>query len=149
MKQLKFIVLLFVLLMLSACPNEHGDAYRFNNNSTVDVYMYFDLDFLGFTLYPDTAISQVRKGELFKQGKGGTYLTSYKYLFERNDTLSMFIFDAKIFDTYCWEDIRNDYKILQRYDISKENYETLRHSITYPPTEAMKNIKMYPPYGSE
>ena len=45
-------------------------------------------------------------------------------------------------------DARNyvtSYKVLQRYDISPENIKSLKYNISYPPTEAMKNIKMYPP----
>ena len=143
MKTFRFLVLLSNLLLLTACEY-HGYSYRFSNNSTVDVYMYFEygVDFL----YPDTAISNTSKCYFLKQGKRFTYFYGYEYVFDRKDTISMFIFDSDTFNMYSWEEIRNGYKILQRYDLSDEDFKALRHSISYPPTEAMKDVKMYPPY---
>ena len=148
MKVLKFIVLFIVLLMLSACP-DYDQNFRFYNNSTREVYIYLGAisrEF-GGTLYPDTAISRVRAGMLYKQG------SSFFYSYDSGkediwvDTLSLFIFDADTFNMYSWEEIQSGYKILQRYDISPENIKALKYNLSYPPTEAMKDIKMYPPYG--
>ena len=45
-----------------------------------------------------------------------------------------------------WETVREDYIILQRYDLSIAELEKLNWTIYYPPAEAMKDIYMYPPY---
>ena len=45
-----------------------------------------------------------------------------------------------------WETVREDYIILQRYDLSIAELEKLNWTIYYPPTEAMKDFYMYPPY---
>jgi hypothetical protein len=63
------------------------------------------------------------------------------------DTLSVFIFHADTLNKYTWEKVRNDYKILKRYDLSLQNLQLLNYTISYPPSEKMKNMKMYPPYG--
>ena len=43
--------------------------------------------------------------------------------------------------------IRIGYKILQRYDLTGKDFA--KYKISYPPTEEMKDIKMYPPYKKE
>ena len=147
MKLLKFIILLSIFMALVACPekSEKNDkrAFRFSNNSDVDVYIYLGEvgRELGGTLYPDTAIAELRCGIPFKQREIRTY--GYRGI----DTMSLFIFDAGVFDAYSWDEIKNDYKILKRYDLSLQDIKKLNHIILYPPTEAMKDMKMYPPYG--
>ena len=44
------------------------------------------------------------------------------------------------------DSIRYHYVILKRYDLSKKDLQKLNWNIAYPPIEAMKDIKMYPPY---
>ena len=39
-----------------------------------------------------------------------------------------------------WETVREDYIILQRYDLSIAELEKLNWTIYYPPTEAMKDF---------
>ena len=136
-------------MTLTACPHDHGRSFRFDNNSDVDVYIYFGVvdRYLGGTLYPDTAISEVRCGDFFKKGASIYYHYNYEYDKGNTNVLSLFIFDADTFNTYSWDEIKNDYKILRRYDLSLQDIKNLNYIIPYPPTETMKNIKMYPPYG--
>jgi hypothetical protein len=147
MKQLKILALSFVALIFTACPMDYVNGFRFSNNSNTDVYIY--LNAYDGTRYPDTAVTSLRRGHLFKQGTK----RSYEYGSSENDpwvdTLCLFIFDADTFNAYSWEEIQDGYKVLQRYDLSPENLKILKRQITYPPTEAMKTMKMYPPYGSE
>jgi hypothetical protein len=63
-----------------------------------------------------------------------------------SDTLMIYVFDAEIIENIPWSTIANGYMILKRYDLSLEDLAKLNWTITYPPTEEMKNIKMYPPY---
>jgi len=151
MKIIKILVVLLIFITFTGCPMDYSQGFRFYNNSTCAVYIDLGIisrDF-GGTLYPDTAISKTKVGVLFKQGEGFfyDYSSGKECLFKKNDTLSLFIFDADTFNIYSWEEIQKGYKILQRYDISYANIKALRYNISYPPTEAMKNVKMYPPYG--
>ena len=147
MKVLKFIVLLFVLLMFSTC--DYYQDFMFKNNSTRGVHIYFEAynRKLGKIVYPDTAIPIERVDNLYRQGERFFYTYATGKVDPWVDTLSLFIFDADTLNMYSWEEIRSGYKILQRYDISPEDIKALKYNIFYPPTEAMKNIKMYPPYG--
>ncbi|MDR1272999.1 MAG: hypothetical protein LBK12_00465, partial [Odoribacteraceae bacterium] len=68
------------------------------------------------------------------------------------DTASIYIFNQDTLNAYPWEEIQRDYKILQRYDLSLENFHELENEygipvITYPPDARMRHVKMYPPYG--
>ena len=52
---------------------------------------------------------------------------------------------------YDWKDVRENYRILKRYDLSIKDLTILENSrgipvIVYPPSEIMKGMKMYPPY---
>ena len=164
MKQIKFFMLevgLLLIFLCAKCTNSiHGD-YRLHisNNSDYNIIPITNplLVKLGQpydTYYPDTLLSDKRhffgipisKGE--KTGLGDIGLpwdSIYKNIMV-NDTMSVFIFDAKVLDTYSWEEIRDNYMILKRYDLSLEDLQKLDFTLYYPPTEAMKDIKMYPPY---
>lgn len=63
------------------------------------------------------------------------------------DTLSVFVFHADTVHKYSWDEIRDDYNILVRYDLSKEDVKSFEnYTIPFPPTESMRNMKMWPPY---
>jgi hypothetical protein len=49
-----------------------------------------------------------------------------------SDTLSIFIFRAKTISYYDWQLIRNNYKILKRYDISLGDLKQKKWIIPYP-----------------
>ena len=61
------------------------------------------------------------------------------------DTLRLFLFHSDSVDYLGWNKIRDDYMVLVRYDLSQEDIYRLNTYIDYPPTEAMKDIHMYPP----
>jgi hypothetical protein len=148
MKLLKFIVLIFGFLTFTSC--DYNYSFVFSNNSTHDVCLFFgiiDWDF-NRALYPDTAIIG-SMGEVYRHGESKIYTYSDAREDTWTNTICLFIFDKDTMNTYSWKQIQDDYKVLQRYDLSPENLQTLKYQISYPPTEAMKNMKMYPPYGSE
>ncbi|WP_298900883.1 hypothetical protein [uncultured Psychroserpens sp.] len=63
-----------------------------------------------------------------------------------SDTLSIYFFHPDTLSTYSWDEIRDDYNILKRYDLSIEDLQALNFRVTYPPTPEMQNIRQYPPY---
>ena len=146
MKVLKFTALICILLIFTACPENFGRSFRFRNNSTMDVYVFFwDADReSGSYRYTDTTISYIRAGGFCESRANLRY--DY-HPDDKVDTFCLFIFDADTFNICSWEEIQSGYKILQRYDLSPEDIKALRDSITYPPDERMKDMKMYPPYG--
>jgi len=138
--------LLFVLL--TACPSEdYKNIVVFANDSEYNITVYIGVVpySMGGSLYPDTLLPKVKCGINYdaKQEKG----YSYNFEYQNNDTLCFFIWNTDMVSKYEWDDFRDSYNILCRYDLSKQDIETLQFRISYPPTERMKNVKMYPPYG--
>ena len=62
------------------------------------------------------------------------------------DTLSIYLFHVDTLAKYSIDEIREDYKVLQRYDLSLEDLEHLDYKLSYPPDAKMSGVKMYPPY---
>ena len=64
-----------------------------------------------------------------------------------HDTLSVFILHADTVRKYSWDEIRDNYNIIVRYDLSKDDVKRFAgYTIPFPPTEAMRDMKMWPPY---
>ena len=151
MKSLKFVILLSAIFTLTACPEKGILSFGFENNSDVDVYIYLGAieRKYGGTLYPDTAISEVRAGTPVPRGSIRYGNSFHEEVWIYTDTLCLFIFDADIYNTYSWEEIKSGYKILKRYDLTLEDFRRLGWRISFPPTEDMRGIRMFPPFGSE
>lgn len=63
------------------------------------------------------------------------------------DTLIVWIFDAnKIGDMSDPNNVLNDQLLLQRYDLSLSDLRMLDFQLHFPPTDAMRHVKMYPPF---
>ena len=109
----------------------------------------------GDPLYPDTLLPNRRYDMLYPVQSGSVrdygLSIAYKKFIQSygSDTIIIFIFHTDTLSKYTWEEIRDGYKILKRYDVSWQEMERLKGRLYYPPTEDMKNMKMYPPYGSE
>lgn len=48
------------------------------------------------------------------------------------DTLSLFIFHTDTLNKYTWDEVRNGYKVLKRYNLSLADLERLNFKIVYP-----------------
>ena len=72
------------------------------------------------------------------------------YFMERRhiDTICVFVFKTEVLEQYSWDSIRSNYLVLQRYDLSYEDVANSNYEICFPPSEAMKHIHMWPPYGT-
>jgi hypothetical protein len=131
------------------------------NNSIDAVSCYFYLAWNAGNegiVYPDTTLVSLRTNEVINIKAGQTYHGSRPLspiaewvLSLPSDTLSIFFFSQDTLNAYSWEEIKHGYKVLQRYDLSVENIQTLLNKyevpeVPYPPDERMKDMKMYPPY---
>ena len=144
MKAIKLILLLVSgLILFTACPYPR---YFFTvcNNSDRDVWIISQSSIVP---HPDTAIYRDAEDIAFFS-KGICQNIGYNRL-KGEDTLHYFIFDADTINAYSWNEIKEGYKILRRYDLSGNDIELLKESITYPPSPKMRDMKMYPPYSSE
>ena len=154
-----FPCLISFFLLFIACPMEDRDIITVYNHTEHNI-SFFLADFYYSDewnpIYPDTAIIDIRwiGLELYRAVKDkptwcevAPLKDTYKEM--KTDTLCFFIFDTDTINKYDWEMVQNEYKILQRYDLSLQDFKRLKYTLSYPPSEAMKNIKMYPPYGTK
>lgn len=144
----KFLFSSLVLLHQCNLGYDGGRYMDFYNNSGSPVCYFMPFEYGVF--YPDTILP---KGEIepHKFNKEIHFSLAYHEdaLFEMlpADTMSIFFFDPDTLSKYDWETIRAEYNILVRYDLSHTDLKKMEWYIYYPPTEAMKDMKMYPPYG--
>ena len=130
-------------------------------NYPISVYNYTDHDInvllsYGNPLYPDTLLPDryyfldmraVKPSSIIHYSNDLTYK---KFAQQYNsDTIIIFIFHSDTLSKYTWDEVREGYKILKRYDVCWQEMEALKGKICYPPTEAEQGIRQYPPYGSE
>ena len=159
--------ILFSMVLLITCSScerwlQKHYSLHIKNNSYFDTYCYFYLAWQGGpdgVVYPDTLLyfdkSElvfIKNGDYFRTSRSASPIIDWVASLPK-DTLSIFYFQADTINKYSWEEIRHDYKVLCRYDLSSEDIRLLYDKygipeIPYPPTAAMKNMKMYPPYGS-
>ena len=167
MKNVIKILLLALICMAITCdpiPKESENchtAIKFSNNSEKDLRVR-DI-FLHYILFPDPlnikGLSYTARNDIYVVKSGeqdnrkatlGSGTTCIEDIFKREgytDTIFVYVFDAAVVENTPWEVVTRDYLVLKRYDLTLENLQRLDWKITYPPTEAMKNVKQYPPYG--
>ena len=156
---MKKLFVLYALLLTTACgPEENETCHRgveFYNNFDRDAYIT-----VSSGVYPDT-MQTVRRASLiftanpYCKTPSGESNTDAIYnrrgcvesFFNYEDTIMFFVFDAYTVENIPQMTITDKYLVLRRYDLSKEDLILLNWNLYYPPTEEMKHMKMYPPYG--
>ena len=153
-----FFIILLVPILASKCIEFEGDSWvTLKNNADYGVVALFADLFTGFC-YPDTLLPEIpvfytivdsvksnpKEDQIVLYG-GSSFSKALKTN-TTSDTLSVFVFHIDTLLSHSWKEIRNGYKILVRYDLSAEDLESLKGKIYYPPTTAMRNIHMFPPY---
>jgi len=121
------------------------------NDSPSSIRYYIAFEYKDTRAYPDTSLpgrnnyaDRINPGEKFKAyDSGGKWSMIYKD-FLPSDTLSVFVFSTDTLERYSWEIVKNEYKILKRYDLSLQDLEQLKYTIAYPPSPEMAKMKMYP-----
>jgi hypothetical protein len=131
--------LFIILIFISSCgwfDMDREYSIIFKNNSIKGIETYFTRP-IPDPLYPDTslAVSKPDLLEILPNEKEYWYISfEYKYLFDAipSDTLSVFIFSTDTLNKYTWEEVRDGYKILKRYDLSYDDLVEMDYTITYP-----------------
>jgi len=138
-----------LLLLFSQCQlgYDGGRYMDFYNNS--DKPIYYSMPWEYGILYPDTTLPK-KNPKSYKINKEWHFSLAYNenalFAMFPTDTMSIFFFDPDTLAKYDWKIIREEYKILVRYDFSHNDLKKLNWRIDYPPTEAMQDMKMFPPY---
>lgn len=160
-----FVIIAFLaLVILTSC--DPVTTISMVNNYHKPIYVASP-EFNCISLYPDTVLPKdieissvlVSQNKLKTSDKAVLFqeitpLT--EEIFCDNDTLSFYIFDADSVDLYSWDTVLKYNMVLQRYDLSMQDYKELNKSllvgevvtIYFPPSEDMKHIHMWPPYGT-
>lgn len=131
--------------MLISCTEKTADYYlTIHNNSDLSVTYAFGVD------YPNdssrTIHSTIRPSEHCVETFGIEKKASWKAFFEGkygHPYLSIFFINSEI-NVFSEEYGKTS---VVRYDLTLENIEYLGWSVTYPPTQGMKDVHMYPPYS--
>ena len=144
---MKKIITLILSLSYLQCDKFYDLEIHNNTDKTINIY-FAD----GETYYPDTLLPEANKR--LKEAKLNkthyeTSMVQWGKILKKlpKDTLSIFIFSTDTLNKYSWKEVRRDYKILRRYDLSIQDLELLDYKVYYPPTPTMSRMKMYPKYG--
>lgn len=112
-------------------------------------------------VYPDTSlpfqepslnIKEIRPHDFIIYSSTAVDIPT-RYGRRNTDTISFYVFSTDSLDLLGWDSLRSSYNILQRYDISINEYISLYNNLTwdfpcFPPCKEMRDIKMWPPYGT-
>lgn len=167
MNKKSIIVPFACLLVLCSCRNILESWYttlELTNNSEHSIIVYWALgNHPEGTEYPDTILTDVYfRGDsptdtsiiynLVQSGNkevvrlDGFEVEDYFALCLDEDTLSVFVIHGDTALTRPWKDIKGKNNYIVRYDLSYSDYMNLNGCVPFPPTEAMRDMKMWPPY---
>lgn len=152
------LIMAITIMSLLSCvlhpeDENHHQSIRIRNNSSKTIYVAEGV------WYPDTmSIFGIAHGipESHEISSGGVNEDVF-WMFDfwedafgdvnaiKSDTIIVFILDGKA-RTLPAKEIPQT--IIQRYDIGLKDLQRTNWLLTYPPSESMKDIKMWPPYGS-
>lgn len=139
----KYIQLLLLFVGFVSCEPWGGmHGMQVENNSDLEISFY-SYSLLYGQFYPDTilkqdtlkdySLSHVKPHSHIWMGTGFTYREIKKgNIPYYNDTLMFFVFSRDTLRKYSWEEIKRDYKILKRYDITGRQLNDQNWTITYP-----------------
>jgi len=163
-KKISPLAILVSCVFLCSCEDwmaKHlGESeYSFKNKATYNISVYSMMIPPCYysnpaTVYPDTTLPTQMPLQMREIEPNREYVYSYTrwtlediYNSFNTDTISYFVISTDTLEKYGWDSVRIGYRILQRYDYSVMDYYP-SGTPTFPPTEAMRNIKMWPPYGT-
>jgi hypothetical protein len=146
------IMLLIPVLMGGSCENDDEnchDRIEFLNKTSRTLYVKKEESAIlsRYNGYPysdsyKTLPNENNNTAFFNvfSGRSDCYENTLK------DTLYVFIFEEDVLANHPWADVVDKNLILQRYDLSLQDLQQLNWQISYPPSELMKDMKMYPPF---
>ena len=119
-------------------------TYKFNikNQSENELYFYIDSKYPDTTITVENTTNRILPMSTFRLG--GFRTQNKKFEEAVNDTLSFFFIAKETLENNYWSEIKTNYLILKRYDVSYNDFESVDFEIVYPPTIEMENIRMYP-----
>ena len=148
------ILLILFLLLANSC--DRGTGYiMVNNKSQIPIACYVaDGVSSGFS-YPDTSLTttintyclteNIANSSVILESRFG-YSYDWLLSFTQEGILSVFVFDQALADSKGWELTFSGNNYIVRYDLSVKDLELLQGTICFPPSELMRNVRMFPAY---
>lgn len=141
----KWIICLFLLILLHSCDfmtfvlGLEPNVIWLKNNADYSIGWYVADGALYGNFYPDSlpdTDNQVyhriepKEDRVIIINPCSTWKRFFNWL--PYDTLSVFIFHSDTLEKYTWEEVRDGYKIIKRYDLSLDDIEHMDYTIVYP-----------------
>ena len=162
MKTVAKIIIISIFVVMTGC--DPLSIVYLTNQSSVTIHTVLSYE----VLYPDTSLPKdPRQVNLFPIKAGETISVIKdigcisRSLFDMYidggisslDTVSLYIIGADTVAYYSWDTVAKYNMYLQRYDLSFTDLVGLEIRscspiLFFPPTEDMKHIHMWPPYGT-
>jgi hypothetical protein len=152
-----------MLLLATGCGTPESESCHkritFFNNYHKDMYITSSgtyPDTMHVLKYPPGIVSQAFLLKTPSGQSNGSAIEEFakgciEYYFQNRDnrdTVMFFVFDADVLENESSQTIKDNYLVLQRYDLSLDDVRQLEWMLPFPPTEKMKYMRMYPPYGT-
>ena len=132
----KLLLLFFITLIICvACNTNESSLVCGENKSNISLYFQLGSGLVCNNIYPDTLLPNKPYGHVINPFEQIVIINMdankwQAYFKGGGDTTCIFIIERDTFSKYDWKDVRENYRILK----------------VYPPSEKMKDMKMYPPY---
>jgi hypothetical protein len=113
MKKILFIIILVIFNI--SCENfaKHVVRIKLTNNSNVDLYMEFQSNNDTLIRVENFTNTPVSKGKTVQRD------LSYSSLKNKNENrIQVFIFNKDTLDKYGWGYVKDNYKVIKRYDLT-------------------------------
>lgn len=139
-KMNKYILILMFLIINTNCKKsilQQEYTIDLINKSDHSIGYYFAIGGQYGTFYPDS-LPESNNYIMYDISKvispGYMGHLDWNEFFDNlpKDTLSVFIFHTDTLNKYTWSDIRDNYMILKRYDLSQSDLSQMNWTITYP-----------------
>lgn len=151
MKKIKiFILVAGIFFLASTCENENcHKTIPFANYSDKTLWIVESYAPPSDTSLSPSSISNIdaNPANIVNCNEINSSLLWQRDCYEGVSLVRIYIYDLDVIKTVPKDTIIDNYMILRRYDLTVDNLQSLNWKIPYPPTEAMRSMKMYPAYG--
>ena len=126
-----YLLLILCALSLTGCTDaayDYNKSLTFINRSNQDIAIQLG-GVSGGVIYPDTTLPIYKITHLIRANDKIEYDRILKY---PQDSIYLFVLNPDTITKYTWEQIREDYNIIKRYELSWKRLAETNNIVTYP-----------------